>query len=88
MRHFLATERFNRMLHDNSQLGRVPSESSLGSHHTEANIDQLLIIDVVTTDSSSLEVVTTTPIVVSATQQVPIDALQHNPTTRQLARRR
>ena len=88
MRHFRVNEHFHRMSHDNSQLGRVSSESSLENDHTETYIDQLLTIDIVTTDPSSLEVKTTTAIVVNTTPLVPNGTLPNTPTTRQLARRR
>ena len=76
------------MSHDHSQLGRVPSESPLGNHHAEKNFDQLLTIDIVTTDPFSLEVETTTAIVVNTTPPVPNGTLLNTPSTRQLARRR
>ena len=88
MSNFIVIERLYRMSHDHSQLGRVPSESSLESNRTETDIDQLLTIDVVTTDPSSLEVETTTGIVVNTTPQVSNGTFPNTPTTRQLARRR
>jgi hypothetical protein len=71
-----------------TQLGRVPSESSLGNHRTETNIDQILTIGIVTMDPSLQEVATTAVIVVDGTRQVPNITVQNNQTTRQLARRR
>ena len=88
MRHFLSMEYHYRMSHDNSQLGRVTSESSPETNRIETNIDQLLTIDVATTDLSPSEVETTTAIVVNTTSQVPNGTLVNTPTTRQRARRR
>ena len=88
MCHFLVIEHFNRMPHDNSKLGRVSSESPLDNHHTETNIDRILIIDIVIRDPSSLEFETTTSIVVTTTPPLPNGTLPTTPTTRQLARRR
>jgi hypothetical protein len=76
------------MSDNQSQLGRVPSESSFETSYPDANIDQLLTIDIVTTDPSSLDVETTIAIVVNNTRQPPNIAAQHILTTRQLARRR
>jgi hypothetical protein len=88
MRHFFVIEHFNRMPHDNSQLGRVPSECPLDNHHAETNIDQLLTIDIVMRHPSSLEVETTTAIAVTTAPPVQNGTLPNGPTTRQLARRR
>ena len=82
MRHLLVIEHFNRMSHNSSQLGHVPSESSLENHHTETNIDQLLTINIVTTNLFSLEVETTTATVVNTTPPVPNGTLPNTPTTR------
>ena len=88
MCHSLVIEYFNRMPHDNSQLGRVPSESPLDNQHTETNTDQLLTIDIVRRDPSSLEVETTTAIVVTTAPPLQNGTLPNTQTTRQLARRR
>jgi hypothetical protein len=83
---FLVFEHFYRMCENDSQLGRVPSESSLENCHTDTNIDQLLTMDLVNMNQPLLEVTSTT-IVVNATRQVQIVTPRNNPTTRQLARR-
>jgi hypothetical protein len=87
--HFLFIEYLYRMSDNYSQLGHEPSESSLENCNTQTDIDQLLTVDVVTTNTSSLEVTTTTTaIVVNSTRQIPTRKVQNTPTARQLARRR
>ena len=77
------------MSNNHSQLGRVPSESSLENCHTQTDIDHLLTIDVVSADPSSSETpTTTTALVVNGTRQIQTVVVQNTPTTRQLARRR
>lgn len=52
MIHFLIIENLLRMSYNHSQLDRVLSESSVENCHTDTNIDQLLTIDIVTSDPS------------------------------------
>ena len=84
-------EYFSRMSDKHSQQGHEPSESSLEHYNTQTNIDQILTVEVVTTNPSSLEVgstTTTTSIVVNRTRQSPTVTFENTPTARQLARRR
>ena len=64
MSHFLIFEYLYRMCDNQSQLGRVPSESFLENHQTNTNIDQLLTIGALATDPSLLQVTTTTTVIV------------------------
>lgn len=87
--HFLIIEHLYRMSDNQSQPGHEPSESSLGHCDTQTNIDQLLTVEVVTTEPTSLEVATTTTaIVVNRIRRIPTATVQNTPTARQLARRR
>jgi hypothetical protein len=76
------------MSDSNSQITHVPLESWLENRHIDTNINRLLAMGVVTTDQTLLEGTTTTAIGMNTTRQVQTVALQINPTTRQLARRR
>ena len=55
MVHFLVFEHFYRMCDNDSQLGRVPSESSLDNRHTDTDINQLLTIGAMNTIQPLLE---------------------------------
>ena len=84
----LIIEYLSSMCDNQSQPGRVPSESSFETNQTNNNIDQLLTIGVVAMDPSLLQVTTATVIVVNDIRHAPNVAARNNPITRQLARRR
>jgi hypothetical protein len=77
----------SRMSTNNSQIGNTPSEILFKHNNNESNIDQLLSIQLVTTNQSLLQFSTTD--MISTQMQLIHNAPEHDTvTTRQQGRRR